>query len=1627
MAFPTKTGSAFRARSGSETALARGLILAAGLALAAPVQADPLPTGENVVSGDVGISRTDPQSMVIRQGSDRAVVNWQGFSIGRGAHVDVRQPGADSALLNRVTGDTTSEIHGRLTANGQVHLVNPNGIFIGPDGSVDAGGFVASTLGISDEDFLAGRLSYGGTGSSASVENAGRVTIGQGGYAALLGGRVRNSGVVTVPLGRIGFASGERVTLDLSGDQFLQVAVPTGGEDDGALIENSGTASAQGGLIEMRAATARQAVRHAVNLSGVAEARSVALRDGAIVLGGGAGGTVTVSGRASVAAVELSKRPVARPEVTITGRRIELAGAEIDASGPSGGGLIRIGGDFAGAGDLPRADELTVDAATVIRADATVAGQGGRIALWSEISTDFDGRLSARGGEAGGDGGFIEVSSKRTLAYGGLADTRAPQGKWGTLLLDPTDITIDPGTGGEDSLEASLELGNVVLSTSSADADPGDITINADIDWAAATELYLDADNNILLNGAINAQAGLLRIFAIGEILTNAASAIDVAEFALVLGDWSQVGALPAFSADDFSVASGANFLRATGGDGSFASPYGITDVYGLQGIGSSTLSGSSFILTNDIDASGTANWVNFSGLGFAPIFSFDGVLDGDGYTVSGLYARVDPEGLSNTAMFDTLSTDATVRDLRLTGAVIEGASAAVLAVTNSGVIENVRVDGTVYSEGPGGGGLVAFNDGTINDSVADVDVTLATLSGATTYYAGGFVGLNGGTINRSNAQGDVDVTNAQVDAVINAGGFAGREGIPFSPAGQTINDSHAHGNVTVDSTGGPDVVIYAGGFVGVVAGSVNQSYSTGGAGVTGDGTSFVGGFAAEDFSSGLAIGNFWDTDTSGLATSAAGTGLTTAEFQDTETFIELGEAEGWDFASAWAPGDVGFHPVNYTTAPVILATPDALSVQYGLTDSATTTGTTAGGPGSYVFDEDGDAIDPADLAAIFESLTFASTDAGTTTFTLDTAAVNSTDGVTYRVIDRVGDATITLAPLTITADDLAKTYGEAVVPTGFTTGTLYFSDSVDSVVLASEGAAAAAPVDGSPYSIAVSGATGTGLSNYDITYVAGALTVNPAALTVTADDGAKTYGEVFAPTGFSTSGLLFSDSVDSVTLSSGGEAPSAPVSGSPYSIDVSGATGTGLSNYTITYVPGTLIVSPASLTITADDGAKTYGETFTPTGYQVSGLFDFDSVDSVTLASAGSAAGASVAGSPYAITASDAAGTGLENYTIAYVPGSLVVSPAALVITASDATKVYGEAFTPTGFSTSGLLLTDSVDSVTLASAGSDAAAPVGGSPYVIAASDAAGTGLENYSISYVDGALTVTPAPLTITADDQMKVFGETFTFDGDEFTTSGLVVAGDSVDSATLDSAGADPEASVAESPYAISIANPTGTGLENYDITLVGGSMTVTPSGEDPSPRPPVIGVPGLPNPPDSVDTSVVTIGGGSGGIAGERSRAAETLEVVQNIADSLEAKADACGQGDSDVTRYLACMSDALNDFANELDDISGDLPPALQNVARIVQDARAGMDRARARATQRLATATTEAERRAITNDALNEARAALDTASGEIRKAIALVRVEDPELASLQRATITTVADSIDSVGIKLSRVADL
>ncbi|HEU4460341.1 MAG TPA: MBG domain-containing protein [Methylibium sp.] len=540
--------------------------------------AQTLPAQGTVAAGQAGWQTDAPGRMTVQQHSQRAVIDWQAFSVGAGAQLDFRQPNAQAAVLNRVSGAAGSEIAGRITANGQFFLVNPNGIQLTPTGAIQAPGIVLSTLDLRNDDFMAGgALHFEARGAAAAVTNHGVIAAAGGGFAALIGGRIANDGRIEVPLGRVALGAGQRATLDLNGNGLLQVALPGGTADDSrALIDVAGRISADGGRIEIAAATARDALRHAVNLPGELQARSVGGRSGDIVLAAGDGGSLSIGGRLDASGHGAGERGGA---ITATGARIELAGARLDASGAAGGGRVRIGGDREGAGTLVHAQRLAVDAATRIDADASVDGHGGDLVLWSDEHTAFAGTLSARGAGAG-RGGEAEVSSRGLLAYDGHTDLRAASaapGSTGTLLLDPRNVTISTGantgagfTAAADNtvintttLATALATANVTVSTGNTGTQAGNITVANPVTWSGGTTLTLQAAGSINSNAALTASAG-------GGVTMNAGQNISIANGAHITGGGGAVmnialNATGTVSVGAATLATGGGSLVATG------------------------------------------------------------------------------------------------------------------------------------------------------------------------------------------------------------------------------------------------------------------------------------------------------------------------------------------------------------------------------------------------------------------------------------------------------------------------------------------------------------------------------------------------------------------------------------------------------------------------------------------------------------------------------------------------------------------------------------------------------------------------------------------------------------------------------------------------------------------------------------------------------------------------------------------------------------------------------------------------------------------------------------------------------------------------------------------------------
>lgn len=527
--------------------------LAALLALAGSAMA--LPQGATVVSGQVRIGNPSATLQVVTQVSNRGIVDWSSFSLAAGERVRFDQPSASAVLLNRVTGSDPSRIFGQIQSNGQIFLLNPNGVVFGSSARIDVGGLVASSLSLSNADFQAGRYRLGGDDAAAGAVRNDGVIRAPGGTVALVAPQVSNRGTIEAPQGRVGLAAGQKVLVDVEGDGLVFFELR--GSEAGNRLAQLGRIAADAGSVELRAA-ARGAVADTVlNMSGIVQARGLGQRDGRVVIDGGAAGLTRMAGAVDVSGEWHGGH------AEVTGARVQLdASARLDASGGSAGGTVLVGGNWQGQGPQRNAARTDVAAGALIDVSATGQGDGGTAVVWSDGATSFQGHIAARGGAAGGDGGRIEVSGKQTLAFSGTVDARAAHGRRGTLLLDPSQITIqDSGTddtsqsgdtirGNSDSsillettLKAALQNADVTVDATAGggNANPSTITVASELDLATDNTLTLKAAGAITLDAGIsNTQGGSLNLYSSGSI--GGAGGIDLAGGNLRVGGTTSTG-----------------------------------------------------------------------------------------------------------------------------------------------------------------------------------------------------------------------------------------------------------------------------------------------------------------------------------------------------------------------------------------------------------------------------------------------------------------------------------------------------------------------------------------------------------------------------------------------------------------------------------------------------------------------------------------------------------------------------------------------------------------------------------------------------------------------------------------------------------------------------------------------------------------------------------------------------------------------------------------------------------------------------------------------------------------------------------------------------------------------------
>ncbi|TAN51540.1 MAG: filamentous hemagglutinin N-terminal domain-containing protein, partial [Methylococcaceae bacterium] len=789
-------------------------LAAAALSLTAAVSHGE-PLGGRIVSGSGSISQAG-DTTTIHQTSRNLSANWQSFDVAPKETVNFEQPSAASIAVNRIADTDGTQILGHVNANGQVYLINPNGVVFGEGAEVNVGGIVASTLDLDDASLNSTTKTFKGGGR---VINKGHIHATDGGYVALLGNKVGNKGVITAQLGTVALGAGSTVALTFSDNSLVQMQVKQSTLNN--LAENKQLIRADGGRVFMTAGARDSLLASVVNNTGVIEARSVENHNGVItLLGGMATGTVNVGGT-------------------------------LDAS------QIPPASSFAkGGNDIPAPSAATGENDVFV----SPAAQGGQRV--SPIpAKEAQGVPPPFGKKGQGGFSFVETSAAHVhVANDAKITTQAPRGHSGTWLIDPVDFTI-AATGGDmtgATLSSNLGAGNVVIQSTSGShgGTAGDVNVNDAVTWNA-NKLTLNALNNINFNADLNGSGTASLSLQYGQ----ASAAGGTSSYNLAHGARINLPAGSNFSTKLGSAGANKNYtvLTMLGADQNSTT---ATDLQGING----NLAGN-YVLGADIDASATAAW-NFS-TGFTPIgnagANFTGTFDGLGHTIGNLASN--RYSLHDVGLFGVTGSSAVIRNVGLLGGSVFGGNGSVgsagvgysrggaggnggnvgnLVGMNLGTISNSYATGSV-SGGHGGYGGVGGNGGNNTGMGGNGNGG----DGGSGGNLGGLVGLNLGNIRNSYATGGVSGAgggdggrggNGEDGAygLGGLGGLGGNVGGLVGSSSGTISASHAGGSVNggIGGNGGWGTHYSSsgqgggGGNVGGLAGfntsSIGTSYATG-------------------------------------------------------------------------------------------------------------------------------------------------------------------------------------------------------------------------------------------------------------------------------------------------------------------------------------------------------------------------------------------------------------------------------------------------------------------------------------------------------------------------------------------------------------------------------------------------------------------------------------------------------------------------------------------------------------------------------------------------------------------------------------------------------------------------------
>lgn len=701
-----------------------------------------LPQNPAIIEGQAHFLSQEKQLAVTAQ--DRSIIQWEDFSIAAQETVHFHLPHVRAAVLNRVGGADPSLLFGQLLSNGTVYLINPHGILVGEQGVIQVGSFLASTLDVSNRDFLEGKeLFFKGT-SRAVLENRGHIEALYG-DVVLVSALLKNEGIIDAAQGVIACGAGQEVLYLPHGDERIQVRLSSAKE----IISEEPGIHQQGCLRGMHTELKADGNLYsfAIKNEGMIEAIGVEYQDGYIHL--------------------VAEKGVVNHSGSLVGNEVKILGehtritdaAEIDASGSLGGGTILIGGDYQGQNPLiANAYTSLVEKDVIIKADALEEGNGGKIVVWADDATGFYGKASVRGGLNGGDGGFVEVSGKNVLEFLGLVDAGAAQGRTGELLLDPTNITIS------NAADASITFTACPTGTYTPTGAPATATINIPTlltNLAGTCNISITTASGAGSAGTITIAAPITRVDATANTLTlNANSAININ--ASVANNSTGGGSMTFNSgttaSSTLTLAAAATLSQSSSGTMTLNSSAVATS--DLSIIGAVSITGGNLTITVADDFTSTAGTgsINFNSPGNMFIFTttvptnsvatFNGAVTIDGNSLFTTAGTLNFNSTVTTSGTGTMTINSTGTTTFGAASVVNYDSTGDLSITSTGTGSDIVVNGT-------------FNVSAANATFfPNDDFTLAATTGAMLFSAAGkTLTFNSGPTSTCNFNGTLNVS----------------------------------------------------------------------------------------------------------------------------------------------------------------------------------------------------------------------------------------------------------------------------------------------------------------------------------------------------------------------------------------------------------------------------------------------------------------------------------------------------------------------------------------------------------------------------------------------------------------------------------------------------------------------------------------------------------------------------------------------------------------------------------------------------------------------------------------------------------------------------------------------------